>query len=156
MEGFFYGGGGLVAKSYTTLETPWTVARQAPLYMIFPRQEYWGGLPFPSPGDIPNSGMEPRSPALQANSLPTEPPGKTFFYGKYFKITNNLLPHCPNCQVSTDNTQTLILYHAKKGKINSFKTLKSYMDNCLKIQHDKIEYFMHHKVQKFIKTYFPQ
>ena len=45
--------------------TPWTVARRAPLSMGFPRQEYWHGLPFPSPGDLPNSGIEPRSPALQ-------------------------------------------------------------------------------------------
>ena len=53
-----------------------TVARQAPLSMGFSRQEYWSGFPFPSPGDLPNSGIEPRSPALQANSLPSEPPGK--------------------------------------------------------------------------------
>ena len=56
--------------------TPWTVAHQAPLSMEFPRQEYWNGLPFPSPGDLLDSGMEPGSPALQANSLLTEPPGK--------------------------------------------------------------------------------
>ena len=56
--------------------TPWTVAHQAPPSMEFSRQEYWTGLPFPSPGDIPNAGMEPRSPALQADALPSEPPGK--------------------------------------------------------------------------------
>ena len=56
--------------------TPWTVALQAPLSMGFSRQEYWGGLPFLSPGDLPNPGIEPRSPALQADSLPDEPPGK--------------------------------------------------------------------------------
>ena len=44
--------------------TLWTVARQAPLFMGFSRQEYWSGLPFPSPGDLPNPGIEPRSPAL--------------------------------------------------------------------------------------------
>ena len=66
------GGGGLVSKSCPTLATPWTVASQAPLSMGFPRQEYWSGLPFPSPGDLPNPGIEPRSPALQADSLPTE------------------------------------------------------------------------------------
>ena len=55
------------------LATPWTVAYQAPLSMGFSRQEYWSGLPFPSPGDLPNPGIEPRSPALQANSLPAEP-----------------------------------------------------------------------------------
>ena len=53
-----------------------TVASQAPLSMESSRQEHWSGLPFPSPGDLPNPGIEPRSPALQANSLPTEPPGK--------------------------------------------------------------------------------
>ena len=49
--------------------TPWTVARQASLSMGFSRQGYWSGFPFPSPGDLPNPGMEPRSPALQADSL---------------------------------------------------------------------------------------
>ena len=52
--------------------TPWIVAHQAPLSMGFPRQEYWSGLPFPSPGDFPDLGIKPRSPALQADSLPTE------------------------------------------------------------------------------------
>ena len=59
-----------------TLATPWTVARQAPLSVGFSRQEYWSGLPFPSPGDPPDPGVEPRSPALQADSLLTEPAGK--------------------------------------------------------------------------------
>ena len=56
--------------------TPWTVARQAPLSMGSSRQEYWSGLPFPSPGDLPSAGIEPESPALQADSLPSEPPEK--------------------------------------------------------------------------------
>ena len=55
--------------------TPWTIAYQAPPSMGFSRQEYWSGLPFPSPGDLPNPGIEPRSPALQV-TLPSEPPGK--------------------------------------------------------------------------------
>ena len=55
---------------------PWTVARQAPLSMEFPRQEYWSRLPFPSPGDLPHSGMEPESPTLQGDSLLSEPPEK--------------------------------------------------------------------------------
>ena len=53
------------------------VAHQAPLCMGFSRQEYWSGLPFPSPGDLPDSGIEPGSPALQADSLPTELPGNS-------------------------------------------------------------------------------
>ena len=52
--------------------TPWTVARQAPLSMGFSTQEYWSGLPFPSPGDLPDPGIERKSPELQAGSLPTE------------------------------------------------------------------------------------
>ena len=56
--------------------TLWTVAFQAPLSMGFSRQESWSGLPFPSPGDLPDPGIEPRSPALQADALPSEPPGK--------------------------------------------------------------------------------
>ena len=55
--------------------TPWTAAHQAPLSMGFSRQEYWSGLPFPSPGDLPNPEIEPGSPALQVDSLPAEPPG---------------------------------------------------------------------------------
>ena len=67
-----YCGGGLVAKLCPTLMTPWTVAHQAPLSMGFSRQEYWSGLPFPSPGDLPNTGIEPGSPALWPDSLTTE------------------------------------------------------------------------------------
>ena len=56
-------------------ETPWTVAYQASLSMEFSRQEYWSGLLCPPLGDLPNPGIEPRSPTLQADSLPSEPPG---------------------------------------------------------------------------------
>ena len=58
------------------LVTPQTVAHQPPLFMGFPRQEYWSELPFPSLGDLPNPGIEPGSPALQADTLLSEPPGK--------------------------------------------------------------------------------
>ena len=51
--------------------TPWTIAHQAPLSMGFPRQEYWSGLPFPSPGDLPDSGIKPASPALAAGCFTT-------------------------------------------------------------------------------------
>ena len=56
--------------------TPWTVVCQASPSVGFSRQEYWSGLPFPSPRDLPDPGMEPRSPALQVDSLPSELPGK--------------------------------------------------------------------------------
>ena len=56
--------------------TPWTVDCLAPLSMGFSRQEYWSGLLFPSPGYLPETGIKPRSPALQVDALPSEPPGK--------------------------------------------------------------------------------
>ena len=59
-----------------SLAIPWTVTHQAPLSMGFPDQEYWSGLPFPSPGDLPDPGMEPTSPALTGGFFTTEPPGK--------------------------------------------------------------------------------
>ena len=62
----------VVVYSCPTLVTLWTVACQAPLSMGFSRQEYWNGLPFPSPQDLPNPGIESGSPALHTDSLPTE------------------------------------------------------------------------------------
>ena len=59
------------------LVTPGTAAHQAPPSMGFSRQEYWIGVPFPSPGYVPNPGIEPRSPTLQADALPSEPPGNS-------------------------------------------------------------------------------
>ena len=66
--------GSVVSNSFVTSST---VTHQAPLSMGFARQEYWSGLPFPSPGDLPDPGIEPGSPALEADALPSEPPGKS-------------------------------------------------------------------------------
>ena len=71
-------------------ETLWAVAYQAPLSMGFSRQEYWSGMPFPSPRDLPDPGIEPRSPTLQADALPSEPPGKPNFL--------EIHPSCRLCQ----------------------------------------------------------
>ena len=68
----------LVTQSCPTLLTPWTLECQAPLFKEFSRQEYWSGLPCPHPGGHPNSGIEPESLALQADSFTAEPPsGRT-------------------------------------------------------------------------------
>ena len=56
--------------------TPWTIAHHSPLSIEFSREEYWSGLPFPSPGDLPPPGIKPGSPTLQPDSLLSEPPGK--------------------------------------------------------------------------------
>ena len=63
--------------------TPWTVAYQAPLFMGFSRQEYWSGVPFPSPGDLPDPGIKPGSPALQADAVLSDPPGKPSLYSRF-------------------------------------------------------------------------
>ena len=68
--------------------TLWTGAHQASLSMRFSRQEHWSGLPCPPPGNLPHSGIKPRSPALQVDSLPAEPPGKPFSL-----LTSNLFVH---------------------------------------------------------------
>ena len=77
-------------KSFSSVllfATLWTIAHQAPLSMGFSGQEYWSGLPFPPPGDPPDPGIEPGSPALQADSLSSEPPGKPYLKFK-FKNSN--------------------------------------------------------------------
>ena len=66
----------LVPQSCQLFVTPWTAAHQAPLSMGFSKQEYWSGLPLPSPGDLPNTGIKPGVSGMQADSLPSQPPGK--------------------------------------------------------------------------------
>ena len=70
--------------------TPWTVAYQAPPSVGLSRQEYWNGLPFPSPGDLLDPGIKPRSPTLQADSLPFEPPGKSNYDSIHTNTTQSL------------------------------------------------------------------
>ena len=73
----WYGGGGLVAKPCLSLATPWTVAPQAPLSMGFSRQEYWSGVPFPPPGDLPDPGIKSlylASPVLAGGFFTAVPP----------------------------------------------------------------------------------
>ena len=69
----------VVSNSFAT---PWTIARRAPLCMEFSRKEYWSGCQFPSPGDLPDSGIKLRSLALQVDSLLSEPPGKPLLFKK--------------------------------------------------------------------------
>ena len=80
----------LVTQSCPILCNPWTIANQVLLSIELSRKEYWSGLSFPSPGDLPNPGIEPRSPTLQADSLPSEPPGKLIFLIRYQLISNSV------------------------------------------------------------------
>ena len=83
----------LVDQSYLILVTPCTEIHQAPLSMGFPRQEYWSGLLFPSPGNFSDSGIEPTSPALVGGFFTTEPPGKpNYIVTDLFIVYPNLKP----------------------------------------------------------------
>ena len=75
-------------------ESSWTVAHQAPLSMAFSRQTYWSGLPCSPPRDVPNPGIEPRSPALQVDSLSSEPPGKPQRIGRSLNMCVTDYKHC--------------------------------------------------------------
>ena len=90
----------LVAQSCLTFCTPWTVAHQAPLSIGFCRQEYWSGLPFSSLGDLPDPGIKPGSPALHADYLSSEPPGKRDEPNRGFRKADEIMnvkakPHGP-------------------------------------------------------------
>ena len=81
-------------------ETPWTAACQAPPSMGFSRQEYWSVLPFPSPGDLPDPGIELGSLTLQADCLPTEPPGKHTYPGLLPKLEKRILDFIHEAHIS--------------------------------------------------------
>ena len=76
----------LVVQSSTTLCDPMIAAYHAPLSTEFSRQEYWSGMPFPSPGDLPDPGIKPGSPAWQAVSLPSESPGRNVYKNEFDAI----------------------------------------------------------------------
>ena len=88
----------LLTQSCSTVCDPWTIACQASLSMEFPRQEYWSGLSFPSLGCIPNPGIEPESPELQADSLPSEPPCKQEQLFSCSVVSDSATPWTVACQ----------------------------------------------------------
>ena len=104
--------------------TPWTVAYQAPLSMGLSRQEYWSGLPFPSPGNLPNPGIEPRSPALRADALLSEPPGKpkTSLNSLKLKTIVCVLSMCVDLRVCVhSDTPSLMWKEVKIFKMNLYE-----------------------------------
>ena len=84
--------------------TPWTVTHQAPLSMGFSRQEYWSGLPFLPPGDLPNPGIEPMSPALAGRLFTTEPPGNPSLQGSPYKLSFVSIILQPGVQLVTEQS----------------------------------------------------
>ena len=120
-----------VAQSCPTLCHPWTVAHKALLSMGFSRQEYWSGLPFPSPGDLPTPGIKPRSPTVQADALTSVPPGKplnkSLYLEKYkyrfsmssSKIYFDILLEIPNLETSGCPIQGIGQLKIKNQKIKN-------------------------------------
>ena len=122
--------------------TPWTVAHHAPLSMEFSRQEYWSGLPFFSPGDLPDPGIEPGSPALQADFLLSKPPANsvvklltnTSFFtgpiislGQIYKLEEFFRPRFSQLQIIGKNTSVYPL-NALRGVFPSGCIVKSQND----------------------------
>ena len=103
--------------------TPWTVAYQALPSMGFSRQEYWSGLPFPSPVDLPNPGMEPGSPALQTDALPSEPAGKPHYDANFqanrFSQLFSTLFLAPKTYLQT-LLREWVIYHFSINALNHF------------------------------------
>ena len=129
------GGVGLVTKSCPTLATSWTGACQPPLSMGFSKQEYWSGLPVPSPGDLLGPGVESRPPALQGDSLPTELRGKPF-QGLWRPTKEGLrlcsvarnLPAMQEVSVDTDSVPGLKIPRRKKWKLLQHSWRETSMD----------------------------
>ena len=94
-------------------ETPWTVAHQALPSMGFSRQKYWSGLPFPSPGELPNPGIEPRSPTLQADVLPSEPLGS--------QLNNNSVASWQEVKWKAWGKERILQNHFPNGVRRKFK-----------------------------------
>ena len=98
--------------------TLWTIAHQAPLSMGFPRQEYWSGLPLPSPGDLPNPGVEPMSLTLAGRFFATEPPGKPEFV--YFKQPQMLSQYLWSQSCSSVYVTSETFREEERGKLGFF------------------------------------
>jgi len=115
---------GSVAKSCLTLVTLWTVAHQALQSMEFSRQENWSGLPFPSPGDLHNPGIELGSPALQVDSLPTEPPRKPLNTHKHTH-THTHSDH-PTCEILVPWPEIEPILSAVKAQSSKHRTAREF------------------------------
>ena len=93
--------------TYTRVTIPWTVAHRAPLSIGFFRQEYWSGLPFPSPGDLPNLGIEPGSPALLADSFRLSYQGSYILYTTHFNTLICPFNYLPTIKYAVNNSTLL-------------------------------------------------
>ena len=104
--------------------TPWTVVYQASPSMGFFRQEYWSGVPFLSPGDLPDPGIEPGSPKLQADALPSEPPGNLYLFHFFLLVIyKSVLKKSIMTEIEiTQKTQNRV-YFSQNSQVSLFKTI---------------------------------
>jgi len=110
--------------------TPWTVAYKAPLPMEFSRQEYWSGLPFPSPGNLPDLRIEPGSPALQADTLLSEPPGKPPENGETdYKARTGCFQEVPSIPTGEERKGHKTILRLRERKTETKKTITEEKDN---------------------------
>ena len=117
---------------------PWTVACLASLSIEFFRQKYWSGLPFPSPGDLSNPGIEPKSPSLQADSLPTEPLGK---------------PR-PSIHVSFSEALQVVLPADQVGDYGEFSSVAQPCPTlCDPLNHSMPGFPVHYQLPEFTQTH---
>ena len=126
----------LVAKLCPTLATPWTVARKAPLSMGFSRQECWSELPFPSPGDLPDPGIKPESPALQLDSLPTE-----LWGSPHIQIQSNLwkiTAHVAKSLLMVNRFLMIMIAYSRKRK-QKLKNFTIILDAFLTIMNSRLK-----------------
>ena len=112
----------LITQLCSTLCDPIDLALQAPLSMEFSRQEYWSGLPIPSPGDLPDPMIKPRSPALQADSLSSEPPGKPQFVLLAFFYASTIFLEFAVFEIVKHSNE--IAFKEEMKKIYTYKILK--------------------------------
>ena len=105
------------------------MAHQSPPSMGFFKQEYWSGLPFPSPGDLPNPGIKPRSPTLQADSLPSEPPGKPPYISWPYIYKRNLIHNLKSYYPDTKPHKDITKKMKVQGYIPREHTYKNLQQN---------------------------
>ena len=123
-------------------ETRWTIPHRAPLSMGFSRQKYWNGLPFPSPADLPDPGIKPRSLALQADALTSEPPGKPDQYIHFHCIQKKILLSLfskPFLQFKREDVFSLIIF------------LQSFLSTCCVYYFQ--QYFQDFQNLRFFQTF---
>ena len=130
------GGVGACAQLCLTLATPWTVSNQSPLSMRLPRQEYWNGLPFPSPRDLPNPGIKAAPPALAGGFFTTESAGSSIlWHSVQFSLpvlSNSATPWTAACQacLSITNSQSLLKLMSIKSVMPSKHCILCHLDMC--------------------------